>query len=153
MYSDDIFSVREAEACGDAGAPVAPLRPKPPVAEAAHQFGPEVGDAKRMHPSLGRAVGEAIARQRGHDDIERVARVAAVARRVGEQRQDLEHLDERAGPAVGDDQRQRGRACAARVDEMDAQPADGGAKVREGVDGPLLRRPVEALVPVPFVLS
>ena len=50
---------------------------------------------------------------------------------VGERLDDLELLDERARPAVGDDDRQRVLVLRADVDEVDVEPVDLGQEVRE----------------------
>ena len=40
------------------------------------------------------------------DDMERIGRITAVRDRVGERPDDVQHLDDRARPAVRDEQRQ-----------------------------------------------
>ena len=148
MNAHHSVGVGEPKAGGDAGAPVAALRAEAVVAEPCHQFDPQVRDSKRVHPALTWAIGEAVAGQRRDHHVERIPGIPTVTSGVAEERYDLEQLDERAGPAVGDDQRERGRPRAALVDKVDAQAADGGAEVREGVDGALLRPPVEVRLPV-----
>lgn len=112
-----------------------------------HEVSEQLGDPSHAHPRLGGTLGEAVARQRRHDDVERVGRVAAEAPWVAEQRDDLEHLQECAGPAVQQQRRGIG-AAAALVHEVQAQPVDLGAELRELVDRPLLLAPVEAVAPV-----
>jgi hypothetical protein len=53
--------------------------------------------------------------------------------RVGEQVDDLQLLDERAGPSVADDERQRTLALRAHVDEVDVNVVDLGDELRDGV--------------------
>jgi hypothetical protein len=67
---------------------------------------------------------------------------------IGEQRQDVQHLEERSRPAVRENQRQRIRPSAASVDEVDSDAVYGGAEMREGVDALFLRAPVEPRAPV-----
>src|SRR5439155_3484590 len=50
--------------------------------------------------------------------------------------------------AVRDHERERCRPRTAHVDEVDAEAADAGAELREGVEPRLGRAPVEALTPV-----
>src|SRR6185369_5305577 len=81
-------------------------------------------------------------------DVEGIAGVAAMGSRVGERADDLLELRDRARPAVSDDERERRWAGAPRVDEMDAEPADGGAEVRKPVQTRLGGAPVVAVAPV-----
>ena len=55
---------------------------------------------------------------------------------------------DRARPAVGQQQRQRVRAAPAHVDEVDVVVVDRHAELRQLVQAPLLRAPVEAVAPV-----
>jgi hypothetical protein len=100
-----------------------------------------------------RPVGEAEAGDRGHDHVERVGGIAAVTLRVGQARDQVEHLDERARPAVHDQQRQRRRPAPARVDQVQAEAVDVRAEVRQRVDRALLRAPVEPGLPVAHELA
>ena len=65
--------------------------------------------------------------------MERVLRAAAVRRGIGQRIDDLQLLDDRAGPAVGDDERQRVFMLRADVDEVDVEPVDLGDELRQGV--------------------
>ena len=56
--------------------------------------------------------------------MERVGGVAAVGGRIGERPDHLEELDDRPGPAVRDDERQRVGVRRADVEEVDAEPVD-----------------------------
>ena len=58
--------------------------------------------------------------------MEGVRRAAAVSRGVGQRIDDLQLLDGRAGPAVGDDERHRIFMSRADVNEVDVQPVDLG---------------------------
>src|SRR5262249_36489670 len=55
---------------------------------------------------------------------------------------DLQLLDDRAGPAVVDDQRQRVFMLRANVNEVDVQPVDLGDELRQGVQCRLASAPV-----------
>ena len=68
-----------------------------------------------------RLAGEPIAGDRRDHDVERVLCAAAVGRRVGERADDVQQLDDRAGPAVDEDQRQRVLVRRADVDEVDVE--------------------------------
>ena len=66
--------------------------------------------------------------------MERVLGAAAVRGRVRERADGLEQLDHRAGPAVGDDQRQRVLVGGLHVDEVDVDPVDLGPELRQRVE-------------------
>ena len=71
-------------------------------------------------------------------------RVAAVGGRVGERPDDVQHLDDRAGPAVGDDHGQGVRVRRPDVDEVDVEAVDLGQVLRDGVQP--RRDPAEVVV-------
>ena len=80
--------------------------------------------------------------------MERVGLGAAVRRRIRERLDDLQLLDDRAGPAVRDDQRERVLVARADVDEVDVEPVDLGQEVRQGVQLRLAPSPVVVGRPV-----
>jgi hypothetical protein len=90
-----------------------------------------------------------MTRQRWDDQVERVRGGPAVCLRVGERLDDLQLLDDRAGPAVRDDQRQRVLVPGADVNEMDVEPVDLGYEVRQVVQLRLAFAPVVVGRPVP----
>ena len=65
--------------------------------------------------------------------IERVRCARAVSRGIGERPDDLELLDNRAGPPVRDDERQRTRVPRANLDEVDVEPVNLGYELRQDV--------------------
>ena len=99
-------------------------------------------------PVRGRLGREPVARQRGDHHMERVRRAAAVRRGIGERLDDLQLLDDRAGPAVRDDERQRVLVLRADVDEVDVEPVDLGHELRQGVQLRLAPAPVVVGRPV-----
>ena len=88
-------------------------------------------------PSSVGSPGEAVAGYRRQDEVERVLGVAAVRGRVGQRADGLEQLDDRAGPAVGHDQRQRVLVRRAHVDEVDVHAVDLGRELRQRVQSRL----------------
>ena len=62
--------------------------------------------------------------------MERVAGARAVRRRIGQPIDDLQLLDDRAGPSVVDDERQGVLVLRANVDEVDVEPVDLGDELR-----------------------
>jgi hypothetical protein len=71
-----------------------------------------------------------------------VRRAGAMGGGIGQRIDDLQLLDDRAGPAVVDDERQRVFMLRANVDEMDAQPVDFRHELRQRVQPRLAPTPV-----------
>ena len=137
-----------AEPRGDQAAPVPALRHVAVVAEhRGHQVVPDAGD--RAGADRGRGRGKpAVARQARHDHVEGVLDPAAEALRVRERTDDPLELHERAGPAVGQHQRQGIGAAAALHDHVQAMVADAGDELGPAVQARLGRAPVVAVPPV-----
>src|SRR6476661_10390030 len=79
--------------------------------------------------------------------------ISAVARRIGQERDDLQHFEKRAGPSVSQNQRDGMRSLAAFVNEVNTDAVDGAAMVMEGGHCFQLCLPVEAIFPVVAELS
>ena len=62
--------------------------------------------------------------------MERVRRARAMRRGIGERLDDLQLLDDRARPPVGDDQRQRVLVLGAQMDEVNVDAVDLGRELR-----------------------
>jgi hypothetical protein len=71
-----------------------------------------------------------------------------VGLRIGQERNEREQFDEGARPAVSEDQRYPPAASRPLVDEVDPDPVELGAEVRERVQFSLLRAPVVLAGPV-----
>ena len=56
-----------------------------------------------------------------------------MCRRIGKWIDDLQLLDDRAGPSVRDDERQRIFMFRTNVNEVDVQPIDLGDELRQGL--------------------
>ena len=117
----------------DGPAPIAALRGKLRVSEALHQHDPGARDAIRPPAGRGRLAGKPVARQRGNHEMERVRCARAVRRGIGERIDDLQLLDDRAGPSMRDDERQRIFMFRTNVNEMNVEPVDLGDELRQGV--------------------
>jgi hypothetical protein len=61
---------------------------------------------------------------------------------VGQGLDDFQLLDDRAGPSVADDERQRILMLRTYVEEVDVQTVDLGDELREGVESRLALAPV-----------
>ena len=132
----------------DRGAPVAALRPVAGVAETLHQLRPGPGDAVGTPARRGRLTGKPVARQRRYHHIECVRGVPAVRGGIGERLDDLQLLDDRAGPPVRDDEWQRRVVVRANMDEMNVEPVDLGQELRQRVQLCLAPPPVVLCRPI-----
>src|SRR6266699_4714312 len=80
--------------------------------------------------------------------MEGVRRARAMCRGIGQSIDDLQLLDDRAGPSVIDDERQRIFMLRTNVNEVDVEPIDLGNELREGVQLRLARAPVVFCPPI-----
>jgi hypothetical protein len=142
------FGCLPSHRVGDGGAHVAPLGDITGVAEAVHQLRPGLRDAADVPAELRRLAGEAVARQGRQHEVERVLRLPAVSGRVGQRADGLQEFDDRAGPAVRHDQRQRVLMRRLHMDEVDIHPVDLGRELRQRVELRLDLAPVVVGRPV-----
>ena len=123
-------------------APVAALRHEPLIAQALHELDVRLADAHGIPAGGGRLAGEPVPRHRRDHHVEGIRRARAVRGGIGERADELQLLDDRAGPAVTDDQRERVLVLGANMDEVDVEPVDLGDEVREGLQPRLALAPV-----------
>ena len=71
-----------------------------------------------------------------------------MCRRIGQRIDDLQLLDDRAGPPVRDDERQRIFMFRTNVNEMNVQSIDLGDELRQGVQFRLALAPVVVCRPI-----
>jgi hypothetical protein len=138
----------DAHGLGHRGAPVAALGHELKVAQATHQHDPGARDPHRVPAGGGRPGREPVTGQGGDHHMERVRLAAAVGGRIGEGPDDLQLLDDRAGPAVGDDQREGVGMWGADVEEVDVEAVDLGGELRQRVQPGLDLAPVVGGRPV-----
>src|SRR5258705_10490769 len=81
--------------------------------------------------------------------MERVRCARAMCRGIGQWIDDLQLLDDRPGPAVRDDERQRIVVFRTDVDEMNVESVDLGDELRQGVQPGLALAPVVLGRPIP----
>ena len=142
MVADQTLDRLAAHQVRDEGTHVAALGDVAGVAEAVHQLRPRACGAAGVPAELGRLAGEAVAGQGRQHQVECVLGGAAVRGRVGQRADGLQQLDDRAGPAVRHDQRQRVLMPRPDVDEVDVHPVDLGRELRQRVQSRLARAPV-----------
>ena len=132
----------------DDRAPVAALRAIPRVSEALHQLDIRIGDADGIPARRRRLAREAVAGHRRNHEVKRVRRAAAMRRGIGQRPDDLHLLDDRSGPSMRHEERQRILMLRADMNEMDVQSVDIGDEVRQGVELRLDLSPVVFRLPM-----
>ena len=142
MDADQPPGCLAAHGVGDGGPLVTALSDVAGVAEPVHQLRPRLRDAAGVPADLGRLGGEAVPGDGRQHEIERVLGPSAVRGRVGQRADGLEQLDDRAGPAVRHDQRQRIRVRRLHVDEVHVLTVDLGLELRQRVQPRLASAPV-----------
>src|SRR5690348_3905445 len=80
--------------------------------------------------------------------MERVLRPSPVPGGIAERAHDLHELHERSRPSVRENDRQRVPVRGAHVNEVNAEPVDLGAVLRQGVEASLELAPVVLVAPV-----
>ena len=70
---------------------------------------------------MGGPLGIAESGERGDYDVKRIRRIASMSRGVRQQGDHPQHLDKRSGPSMCQDQRNRGGAFTAFMDEVDSE--------------------------------
>jgi hypothetical protein len=99
-------------------------------AEALHQLCPGPTHALGAPTAARRLPREPVARRRRNHDVEGVVGATAVRRGIRERLDDLQLLDDRARPAVIDDERQRVVMLRTNVNEVDVEAVDLGYELR-----------------------
>src|SRR5713226_173977 len=127
MDTDQPISIFMPELRGDDRAPIAALGSELLVAEhVLHQLHPEIGGIPVIDAGGGQRGREAVAGERRHDHIEGVFGVAAESSGIRKRTDYLVEIPESPGPSVSEDKRNRIRALAGFMDEMDRHPVDCG---------------------------
>ena len=149
MQVDERPGIGQSHERRDTRTEVASARPVANVAKTSHEPVPQRGHVAVGHPACHSwPSGEAIARKGGDHHVERRL-VDAIRRRVGQQRDQRQQLDEATRPAMTQNQRDPPAAKGRLVHEMNRGPANLGPVLGETVQLALLSPPVEHLRPVP----
>ncbi len=148
MHAHHLLWREQAEIARDRRAPVAALRAVAGVAQARHQHLPRVGDAPHIPPAFTCVPGKREPGDAGRDDVKGIRWIAAVRPGVGKRPDNVDELDDGAGPAVGQDQRQGVWLGRAHVQEVDGLAVDRGLELREGVEPRFPPAPVVPVTPV-----
>jgi len=148
VEAQEAIGVAKPERSADSCPEVSSLGGEAVVSELAHETCPKVGDAEQVHAGTIRPVRVAEARQRWDNYVEGVGLVSSVRHRIAQQGENLQHLQEGAWPAVGEDQRDGCRSFAARMDEVDAEAVRDISEMLELGDAGDLGLPVKVPSPV-----
>ena len=138
----------QAHLVDDERTPVAALGDVAGVAEALHQLCPGSAHALGAPAGARRLAREPVARHRRNHHMEGVRCARAVRRGIGQSIDDLQLLDDRAGPSVIDDERQRVFMLRTNVNEVNVEPIDLGDELRQGVQLRLALAPVVVRRPI-----
>ena len=136
---DDVLGIQLPQCRTHARAPVAALGSVAAITKTRHQGCPGAGDPLDVPAHLGRLVAPAVSRQRRNDTVET---------RLVQRPDDLEELDHRARPPMGEHQRKRVRVGRSGVQEVDAEPVDGRPKLPDAVQPRLGPAPVVPIGPI-----
>ena len=134
---------------GDDRPPITALGDIARIPQPVHQLRPGSRDAVGVPPRRGRLRREAETGHRRKHQIERILGAPAMRRRVRERTDGLQQFDDRAGPAVRHDQRQRVGVGRANVDEVDVETIEARHELRQAVQLRLEPPPVIFGAPVP----
>ena len=148
MCADHVRRIHHRQHPGNPGPRVRAVSGVPLVPEPAHQLGPHLRRPEEVEPTRPERRGEPVPRQRRYDDVERVGRVTAVRRRIGQPADHLLEFHRRPRPPVREDQRQRVRRRRPLVEEVDPLTVDLGRELRDLVQRGLRGPPVVAVGPV-----
>ena len=148
MHGHELRGRLDRHGVCDQSAHVAALRDVSRVSQAPHQHDPSARDVHGIPAGRGRLAREPITGDRRDHDVEGVLRAASEGRGVGERADELDLLEDRAGPSVRDDDGQRARVLRTHVDEVDVEPVDLGGELGQGVELRLALAPVIVRRPV-----
>src|SRR4051794_12651806 len=119
------------------------------VAEALHQFRP--GSAHPLGTPAGarRLAGETVAGHRGNNHVEGVRCARAMRRGIGKRVDDLQLLDDGAGPSVRNKEWQGIFMLRTNVNKMNLQTIDLGDELRQSIEPGLAFPPIVVGRPIP----
>ena len=89
--------------------------------------------ALRVPAAFRRFFGKAETGERRHDHIECVLRISAICSWIGQWSDHISKEEDRAGPSMSEDDRQRARMFRSYVDEMNAKAIDLGVELWEAI--------------------
>ena len=148
MDSQQPFGCLAPKGIADDRAPVAALGDVAVIAETLHQHVPCRGDALRIPARGGWLLRETEAGDRRDHQMEGVFGLAAMGRRIGERPDNVQQLEDRTGPAMRHDERQRVLMLRTNVDEMNVQAVDVGQELGYRVQLLLGLSPVVGSLPI-----
>src|SRR5262245_2699586 len=145
MYADYGRRILDGHIGGDAGAEIPASRAISLITKSVHERMPQPCDGAVV--CLRWPFREAVSRKRGNDEVES-RRIDTVGFRVGQEGHKRQKFEKRAGPSMGQDQRDAVSLPCPFVYEVNVNVTEFSTKVLERVQPALLRPPVEAVGPV-----
>src|SRR5882757_4186776 len=138
----------QSEDCTYSRTDVSTLGGKATVPQFVHEPHPQFSYAERVHTASDWTIGETISRHGWNHNVERIRGIPSMRRGVGQHRDDSHHFQERAGPPMCHDERDRSRTFAALVDEMNSGGIRRVSEMMESRELLHLCFPVELVSPV-----
>src|SRR5207237_54927 len=132
---------------GNPGPEISALSPAALVTQTTHEAVPQPGDMLVVHTHLTGPLGEPVTRK-GRDDDVKGGTVNAVGVRIRQEWHERKQLDERARPAMGQDQRNAVPVSGPLMDEVDVDAVELGAELSGRVQLTLLCLPIELVGPI-----
>src|SRR4029453_4600711 len=132
---------------GNPGPEISALSPVAIVTQTTHEAVPQPGDVLIVDARPTGPFGEPVTRK-GRDDDVKGGTVDAVGKWIGQEWHERKQLDERARPAVGQNQRNTVPVSGPLMDEVDVHAVELGAEMSGRAQLPLLCLPIEFAGPI-----
>ena len=132
---------------GNPGPEISALSPVALVTQTTHEAVPQPGDVLIVHAHLTGPLGESVTRK-GRDDDVKGGTVDAVGVRIGQEGHERKQFDERARPAVAQNQRNAVPMSGRLMDEVDMDAVEIGAELVDRVQLAFLCAPIELVGPI-----
>src|SRR5206468_588233 len=137
------FGIVQRHERGNPGSEISALSPVALVAQTTHEAVPQPGDVLIVHTHLTGPLGKPVTRK-GRDDDIKGGTVDAVGVRIGQEWHERKQLDERARPAMSQDQRNAVPVSGPLMDEVDVDAVELGAELSGRVQLALLCLPINS---------
>ena len=132
---------------GNPGPEISALSPVALITQTPHEAVPQPGDVLIVHAHLTAPLGESVTRKRRDDDV-KAGTVNAMGVWIGQEWHERQQLDERAGRAVNQNQRNAVPVSGSLEDEVDANAVELSPELCSRVQLALLRPPIELVGPI-----
>src|SRR5439155_5990499 len=146
-HTDHWLGIVQGHERGNPGPEISALSPVMLVTQTTHEAVPQSGDVLIVYAHLTGPLGEPVTRKGGDDDV-KGRTVNAVGVWIGQEWHERKQLDERARPAMGQDQRNAVPVSGPLMDEVDMDAIELGLELIDRVQLALLCAPIEPVGPI-----